>query len=220
MFFFSIFHPFTFMPCESCIPSFPCCLCGIVPDVTLIWFPVCVACVNGWCYCLNGVFSLVPPPGEPWISPSHSQSFVPHVQIEKVNHTKDIEAEDQSASKPCIEVHAMGLRRCSEPLSYIPQQHQTKPPAETGTRLVITSEQRSLICFPQNCKVSLNQIQSKRYFFRSSGPVITAATPKCVISSYHWHFDIFVKIFQSHPELHWLACQCFRLVCTDFRECQ
>lgn len=168
--FSSIFHPLTFVSCESSIPSYPCWLschfCGIVPDVTLIWFPVCVVCVNGWCYCLNDIFSLVPPSGES-ISPSHSQSFVPHVQIEKVNHAKDSEGGDQSASIPCIEIHAVGLRRCSEPLSYIPQHHQTKPPVETETRLAITSEQRSLICFPQNHKFSPNQIKSKRCFFRS-----------------------------------------------------
>lgn len=168
--FSSIFHPLSFVSCESSIPSYPCWLschfCGIVPDVTLIWFPVCVVCVNGWCYCLNDIFSLVPPSGES-ISPSHSQSFVPHVQIEKVNHAKDSEGGDQSASIPCIEIHAVGLRRCSEPLPYIPQHHQTKPPVETETRLAITSEQRSLICFPQNHKFSPNQIKSKRCFFRS-----------------------------------------------------
>lgn len=104
--------------------------------------------VNGWCYCLNDISSLVPPSDES-ISPSPSQSFVPQVQIEKVNHAKDSEGGDQSASIPCTEIHAVALRRCSEPLSYIPQHHQTKPPLETETHLVITSEQRSLICFTQ-----------------------------------------------------------------------
>lgn len=133
------------------------CYCSWYHFNTIPLFLWCVL----WCYCLSDILSLAPPPGE-FISPSHSQSFVPHVQIEKVNQGKDSAGGDQSAPVPCFEIHAVGVRRCSEPLSFVPQHHQTKPPVETESRLVITSEQRSLICFPQNHIFSPNQDRPSR----------------------------------------------------------
>lgn len=161
------FHPLPFsLPSHHVWPSIPTLhsLTSMMTVVSCLWssswcdfntIPCLCLRVNGWWYFPNEILSLAPPPGES-ISPSHSQSFVPHIQIEKVNRAKESEGEDQTASVPCIEIHAVGVRRCSEPLSFIPQHHQTKPPAETESRLVITSEQRSLICFPQNHKLSPN----------------------------------------------------------------
>ncbi|CAG04662.1 unnamed protein product, partial [Tetraodon nigroviridis] len=86
--------------------------------------------------------SLVPPSGES-ISPSHSQSCVPHVQLETVNHAKDSEG-DQSAS--CTEIHAVGLRStptrsCSEELL----QHSTPLAAnDSASQDVITSDKTAL----------------------------------------------------------------------------
>ncbi|XP_035860418.1 LIM and calponin homology domains-containing protein 1 isoform X9 [Sander lucioperca] len=88
--------------------------------------------------------SLANPPGE---SPSSSPTppLEPQIQIQKKNQTKkDDDEVKQTASTLCIEIHAAGLRRSSEPLPCRVPQPCAEPPMVNVTHLIITSEQRSV----------------------------------------------------------------------------
>ncbi|XP_032383209.1 LIM and calponin homology domains-containing protein 1 isoform X9 [Etheostoma spectabile] len=88
--------------------------------------------------------SLDDPPGE---SPSLSATppLEPQIQIQKTNQTKkDDEEGKQTASTLCLEIHAAGLRRSSEPLPCRVPQPCAEPPMVNVTHLIITSEQRSV----------------------------------------------------------------------------
>ncbi|XP_035860397.1 LIM and calponin homology domains-containing protein 1 isoform X4 [Sander lucioperca] len=85
--------------------------------------------------------SLANPPGE---SPSSSPTppLEPQIQIQKKNQTKkDDDEVKQTASTLCIEIHAAGLRRSSEPLPCRVPQPCAEPPMVNVTHLIITSEQ-------------------------------------------------------------------------------
>lgn len=120
----------------SCRPS----PCVIVPKfcfnvITCVWR------VNG-CNSPNEIPSLDTPPGES-PSPSPTQPLEPQIQNQKENQAKKEEG-DQTAFIPCIEIHATGARRSSEPLPYnLPQPH-AELPLGIVTHLIVTSEQRSL----------------------------------------------------------------------------
>ncbi|XP_070818114.1 LIM and calponin homology domains-containing protein 1 isoform X2 [Chaetodon trifascialis] len=75
-------------------------------------------------------------------SPSPTPPLKPQIQIQKENQAKKDEEEgEQTASTPCIEIHAAGVRRSSEPLPCsLPQPH-AEPPMETLTHLMVTTEQ-------------------------------------------------------------------------------
>ncbi|XP_044060461.1 LIM and calponin homology domains-containing protein 1-like isoform X9 [Siniperca chuatsi] len=90
----------------------------------------------------NEVSSLDAPPGES-PSPSPTPPLKPHIQIQTESQAKKDEEEgEQTDSTPCIEIHAAGVRRSSEPLPCsLPQPH-AEPPMETVTHLMVTSEQR------------------------------------------------------------------------------
>ncbi|XP_044060463.1 LIM and calponin homology domains-containing protein 1-like isoform X10 [Siniperca chuatsi] len=92
----------------------------------------------------NEVSSLDAPPGES-PSPSPTPPLKPHIQIQTESQAKKDEEEgEQTDSTPCIEIHAAGVRRSSEPLPCsLPQPH-AEPPMETVTHLMVTSEQRSV----------------------------------------------------------------------------
>lgn len=99
-------------------------------------------CVNGQCNSPSEIPSLDTPPGEP-PNPPPTWPLEPQIQNQKENQAKKEEG-DQTAFIPCIEIHAAGPRRSSEPLpSNLPQPH-AEPPLETVTHLIVTSEQRSL----------------------------------------------------------------------------
>ncbi|XP_044060455.1 LIM and calponin homology domains-containing protein 1-like isoform X3 [Siniperca chuatsi] len=89
----------------------------------------------------NEVSSLDAPPGES-PSPSPTPPLKPHIQIQTESQAKKDEEEgEQTDSTPCIEIHAAGVRRSSEPLPCsLPQPH-AEPPMETVTHLMVTSEQ-------------------------------------------------------------------------------
>ncbi|XP_030594840.1 LIM and calponin homology domains-containing protein 1 isoform X2 [Archocentrus centrarchus] len=90
------------------------------------------------------VSSLDVPPGES-PSPSPSPPLKPYTQIQTENHSKkDTQEGKQSTSTPCIEIHAAGIRRRSEPLPCSLPQPQAEHPRETVTHLMVTSEQRSV----------------------------------------------------------------------------
>ncbi|XP_039668773.1 LIM and calponin homology domains-containing protein 1-like isoform X9 [Perca fluviatilis] len=92
----------------------------------------------------NELPSLDDPPGEsPSLSPT--PPLEPQIQIQKKNQTKkDDEEGKQTASTLCIEIHAAGLRRSSEPLPCRVPQPCAEPPMVNVTHLIITSEQRSV----------------------------------------------------------------------------
>ncbi|KAM9357173.1 LIM and calponin homology domains-containing protein 1-like [Symphorus nematophorus] len=85
----------------------------------------------------NEIPSLDAPPGE-----SPTPPLEPQIQIQKENQAKKDEDEgEQTSCTPCIEIHAAGVRRSSEPLPcYLPQPH-AEPPMESLTHLMVTSEQ-------------------------------------------------------------------------------
>ncbi|XP_032383204.1 LIM and calponin homology domains-containing protein 1 isoform X5 [Etheostoma spectabile] len=90
--------------------------------------------------------SLDDPPGE---SPSLSATppLEPQIQIQKTNQTKkDDEEGKQTASTLCLEIHAAGLRRSSEPLPCRVPQPCAEPPMVNVTHLIITSEQSTRSC--------------------------------------------------------------------------
>ncbi|XP_039668771.1 LIM and calponin homology domains-containing protein 1-like isoform X7 [Perca fluviatilis] len=89
----------------------------------------------------NELPSLDDPPGEsPSLSPT--PPLEPQIQIQKKNQTKkDDEEGKQTASTLCIEIHAAGLRRSSEPLPCRVPQPCAEPPMVNVTHLIITSEQ-------------------------------------------------------------------------------
>nr|XP_033489079.1 LIM and calponin homology domains-containing protein 1-like isoform X5 [Epinephelus lanceolatus] len=87
----------------------------------------------------NEVPSLDDPPGE---SPSPSPT-PPHIQIQKENQTKKDEEEGkQAASTPYVEIHVVGVRRSSDPLSRSFPRPHAEPPMDSVTQLMVTSEQR------------------------------------------------------------------------------
>lgn len=89
----------------------------------------------------NEVYSLDTPPGES-PSPSPIPLLEPHIQIQ-MESTKDEEEGDQAASTSFIEIHAVSMRRSSEPLPFSLSQPHAEPPRETVTHLTVSSEQRS-----------------------------------------------------------------------------
>ncbi|XP_034738869.1 LIM and calponin homology domains-containing protein 1-like isoform X2 [Etheostoma cragini] len=94
----------------------------------------------------NELPSLDDPPGE---SPSLSATppLQPQIQIQKKNQTKkDDEEGKQTASTLCLEIHAAGLRRSSEPLPCRVPQPCAEPPMVNVTHLIITSEQSIRSC--------------------------------------------------------------------------
>uniref|UniRef100_A0A3P8TVJ4 LIM and calponin homology domains 1 n=1 Tax=Amphiprion percula TaxID=161767 RepID=A0A3P8TVJ4_AMPPE len=92
----------------------------------------------------NEVSSLdVPPDESP--SPSPTPPLEPYIQIQKeIQSIKDEEEGEQTSSTPCIEIHAVGIRRSSAPLPSSISQPHAEPPGETVTQLTVTSEQRSV----------------------------------------------------------------------------
>ncbi|XP_072251309.1 LIM and calponin homology domains-containing protein 1-like isoform X1 [Leuresthes tenuis] len=80
-------------------------------------------------------------PLEDSYSPSPTPPLEPHTQIQENKSKKDAEEGEKTASIPCIEIHAVGIRRSSEPLPCsLPQPH-TEPPREIVTHPKVTSEQ-------------------------------------------------------------------------------
>ncbi|XP_015237308.1 PREDICTED: LIM and calponin homology domains-containing protein 1 [Cyprinodon variegatus] len=77
---------------------------------------------------------------------SHSPSPTPHIEPQiQENKSEDDERDVKlSASSPCIVIHAVGIRRSSEPLRCGLYQANSEPPRETITQLKGTSEQRSV----------------------------------------------------------------------------
>ncbi|XP_051809974.1 LIM and calponin homology domains-containing protein 1 isoform X16 [Acanthochromis polyacanthus] len=92
----------------------------------------------------NEVSSLdVPPDESP--SPSPTPPLEPYIQIQKeIQSIKDEEEGEQASSTPCIEIHAVGIRRSSAPLPCSISQFRAESPEETVTQLTVTSEQRSV----------------------------------------------------------------------------
>lgn len=85
------------------------------------------------------------------LSPSPTQPPTPRTQ----NREEEEEDEgDQTVSVPCYEIHATGLRRCSEPLTFNLPPPGAEPPAPTASPLTGSSEQRflsrSVFLTPQN----------------------------------------------------------------------
>ncbi|XP_038163994.1 LIM and calponin homology domains-containing protein 1-like isoform X2 [Cyprinodon tularosa] len=74
---------------------------------------------------------------------SHSPSPTPHIEPQiQENKSEDDERDVKlSASSPCIVIHAVGIRRSSEPLRCGLYQANSEPPRETITQLKGTSEQ-------------------------------------------------------------------------------
>ncbi|XP_051809962.1 LIM and calponin homology domains-containing protein 1 isoform X4 [Acanthochromis polyacanthus] len=89
----------------------------------------------------NEVSSLdVPPDESP--SPSPTPPLEPYIQIQKeIQSIKDEEEGEQASSTPCIEIHAVGIRRSSAPLPCSISQFRAESPEETVTQLTVTSEQ-------------------------------------------------------------------------------
>ncbi|XP_075338043.1 LIM and calponin homology domains-containing protein 1-like isoform X5 [Odontesthes bonariensis] len=83
-------------------------------------------------------------PLEDSYSPSPTPPLEPHTQIQESKSKMDAEEGEKTPSIPCIEIHAVGIRRSSEPLPCsLPQPH-TEPPREIVTHPKVTSEQRSV----------------------------------------------------------------------------
>ncbi|KAM7417197.1 hypothetical protein PAMA_017032 [Pampus argenteus] len=83
---------------------------------------------------------VAPPPVSP--SPPTTLPLEPQTQIEKENQGKrDQEQGEWTPSTLCIEVHAAGLRRSSEPLPCSLPQPYAEPPREAVNHLTVTSEQ-------------------------------------------------------------------------------
>lgn len=84
------------------------------------------------------------------LSPSPTQLLAPRTQNRQEkpeNEEKEQEDEgDQTVSVPCYEIHATGLRRCSEPLTFNLPPPGVQPPTQTLSHLVVSSEQRFLSC--------------------------------------------------------------------------
>ncbi|XP_036932082.1 LIM and calponin homology domains-containing protein 1-like isoform X5 [Acanthopagrus latus] len=92
----------------------------------------------------NEIPSLDAPPGE---SPSLSPTLPlqPQIQIQRETQAKKEDpGGEQTASTSCIEIHAAGVRRSSEPLPCSLPQPAAEPPTKTVTHLMVTSEQRSV----------------------------------------------------------------------------
>ncbi|XP_035983432.1 LIM and calponin homology domains-containing protein 1 isoform X3 [Fundulus heteroclitus] len=89
----------------------------------------------------NGVPVLVLPLGE-----SHSPSPTPPTepQIQESGSKDDEEEVKLSASSPCIRIHAVGIRRSSEPLRCGLSQTYSEPPRGTITQPKVNCEQRSV----------------------------------------------------------------------------
>ncbi|XP_047209029.1 LIM and calponin homology domains-containing protein 1-like isoform X2 [Girardinichthys multiradiatus] len=89
----------------------------------------------------NGVPVLVLTLGE-----SHSPSSTPLIepQIQESKSKDDEEDAKLSASSPWTKIHAVGIRRSSEPLRWGLSQAISGPPRDTITQLKVNSEQRSL----------------------------------------------------------------------------
>ncbi|KAM4554919.1 LIM and calponin homology domains-containing protein 1-like isoform 2-T2 [Odontesthes bonariensis] len=80
-------------------------------------------------------------PLEDSYSPSPTPPLEPHTQIQESKSKMDAEEGEKTPSIPCIEIHAVGIRRSSEPLPCsLPQPH-TEPPREIVTHPKVTSEQ-------------------------------------------------------------------------------
>ncbi|XP_008289051.1 LIM and calponin homology domains-containing protein 1 isoform X3 [Stegastes partitus] len=81
-------------------------------------------------------------PPEESSSRSPTPPLEPYIQIQKeIQGIEDEEEGEQTASAPCIEIHAVGIRRSSEPLPCSLSQPHAEPPRETVTQLMVTSEQ-------------------------------------------------------------------------------
>lgn len=90
------------------------------------------------------------------LSPSPTQLPAPRTQNTEEKPENEEEQEDEgdpSVSVPCYEIHATGLRRCSEPLTFNLPPPGAEPPAQTLSHLIVSSEQRFLslrFSFPVN----------------------------------------------------------------------
>ncbi|XP_042349907.1 LIM and calponin homology domains-containing protein 1-like isoform X2 [Plectropomus leopardus] len=88
-------------------------------------------------FSLNEAPSLDVPPGE-----SPTPPLKPQIQIQKEYQAKKDEEEgEQTVSAPYTEIHAVGTRRSSEPLSCSLFRPHAESPAEAVTHLMVTSEQ-------------------------------------------------------------------------------
>lgn len=90
------------------------------------------------------------------LSPSPTQPPAPRTQNTEEKPEEEEEQEDEgdrSVSVPCYEIHATGLRRCSEPLTFNLPPPGAEPPAQTLSHRIVSSEQRFLslrFSFPVN----------------------------------------------------------------------
>lgn len=80
------------------------------------------------------------------LSPSPTQLPAPRTQnrVEKEEKQEEEDGGDRTASVPCYEIHATGLRRCSEPLTLNLPPPAAEPPAQALSHLIVSSEQRFL----------------------------------------------------------------------------
>lgn len=77
------------------------------------------------------------------LSPSPTQAPDPPTQNRK-EKVEEEDGGDRMVSVPCYEIHATGLRRCSEPLTFNLPPPRAEPPAQTLSHLIVSSEQRFL----------------------------------------------------------------------------
>lgn len=101
--------------------------------------------MNVWTNSPNETLSLDAPLRES-LSPSPTLPLGSRTQTKESQEKLDKDEGDQAGSIPCYEIHATGLRRCSEPLPYNLPQPQAEPPMKMFTHLMVSSEQRSLSC--------------------------------------------------------------------------
>lgn len=101
--------------------------------------------MNVWTNSPNESLSLDAPLRES-LSPSPTLPLGPRTQTMESQEKLDKDEGDQAGSIPCYEIHATGLRRCSEPLPYNLPPPRAEPPMKMFTHLMVSSEQRSLSC--------------------------------------------------------------------------
>lgn len=116
---------------------------------SLLQISLCVACMNEWMNVWtnspNETLSLDASLRES-LSPSPTLPLGPRTQTKESQEKLDKDEGDQAGSIPCYEIHATGLRRCSEPLPYNLPPPQAELPMKMFAHLMVSSEQRSLSC--------------------------------------------------------------------------
>lgn len=110
-----------------------------------LWMNEWMNAMNAWTNSPNETLSLDAPFRES-LSPSPSLPLGPRSQTKESQEKLDKDEGDQAGSVPCYEIHATGLRRCSEPLPYNLPPPPAEPPMKMFAHLMVSSEQRSLSC--------------------------------------------------------------------------